>query len=117
MGKKGGDERRPLFVRADALAVARPVRSVPRPAEQHAEYGIGSGKANEIFGYICPMSSYVRLGFYFGAMLTDPDVLLQGEGKRLRHVKVRSLAEAQHSALRRLVVAAVRERKDAQGRI
>ena len=53
--------------------------------------------------YICPVNDYVRLGFWFGAHLPDPGHLLVGTGKRLRHVKVRSLEDATALALRRLV--------------
>jgi hypothetical protein len=56
--------------------------------------------------YICPLKDYVRLGFMFGTHLDDPEQLLVGEGKRLRHIKIGSLAEAGNPALRPLVEAA-----------
>jgi hypothetical protein len=68
----------------------------------HFDYSL-SGKMREGILYICPMKDYVRLGFYYGGELADPAHLLVGEGKRLRHVKVRTLAEAGHSALQQLV--------------
>jgi hypothetical protein len=92
------------------------VIEVPRPAEQHAGYGIGASKANEIFGYICPLKEYVRLGFYYGVALPDPKKLLVGEGKRLRHIKIRSLADAGRSEIRDLLAAAVEERMKALNR-
>ena len=91
------------------------VVEVPRPAEQHASYGVGSKKDNEIFGYICPMTDYVRLGFYYGGTLPDPKGLLQGEGKRLRHIKIYSRSEVDRPEIRRLLKAAVQERKKALG--
>src|SRR5881397_1809567 len=39
--------------------------------------------------YISPMEKYVTLGFLFGAQLDDPHHLLQGSGKRARHLKIR----------------------------
>jgi len=89
------------------------VAEVPRPAEQHASYGVGAKKDKEIFCYICPMTDYVRLGFYYGGALPDPKGFLQGEGKRLRHIKVYSLAEVDRPEIRRLLKAAVQERKKA----
>ena len=86
---------------------------VPRPNEQHVDYGIGLNKMSEIFGYICPLQEYVRLGFYYGASLPDPSGLLVGTGKRLRHIKIYSLAEAERREVRQLLEAAVRERKNA----
>ena len=91
------------------------VVEVPRPAEQHTGYGVGLNKASEIFGYLCPMQAYVRLGFYYGAALPDPKGLLEGAGKRLRHIKIYSLAEVERPQVRRLLEAAVRERKKALG--
>jgi hypothetical protein len=86
---------------------------VSRPAEQHAEYGVGLNMGNQIFGYICPMQKYVRLGFYYGASLPDPSRLLEGSGKRLRHVKIYTLSEAGRPEIQKLIKAAFHERKDA----
>ena len=71
----------------------------------HFDYSL-SGKMREGILYICPMKEYVRLGFFYGGELADPAHLLVGEGKRLRHVKVRTLAEAGQPALEQLVRAA-----------
>jgi hypothetical protein len=56
--------------------------------------------------YISPVQTYVTLGFLFGARLDDQHHLLQGIGKRARHVKVRTLEEARNPALKELVKAA-----------
>ncbi len=56
--------------------------------------------------YVCPMKDYVRLGFMFGTHLADPEQLLEGTGKRMRHVKVKSVKDANHPALERLVTEA-----------
>jgi hypothetical protein len=86
----------------------------PKPKESHAEYslrlGDGHSKQAEIFGYISPMDQYVRLGFYYGDVLPDPGGLLVSEGKRLRHVKIPTLAAAKQPEIRALIVAAIQER-------
>ena len=41
--------------------------------------------------YIAPHNDYVRLGFFNGATMPDPDNLLEGTGKKLRHIKVHNL--------------------------
>jgi len=56
--------------------------------------------------YISPMDKYVTLGFLFGAQLDDPYHLLQGSGKRSRHLKIRTLQETRSSGLKELVKAA-----------
>jgi hypothetical protein len=45
----------------------------------------------EHYAYIGVQKSHVNLGFYYGAILPDPDGLLEGRGKKLRHLKIRSL--------------------------
>jgi hypothetical protein len=59
--------------------------------------------------YIAPQRGYVNFGFFFGVNLPDSKHLLVGEGKRLRHVKIRSVEEAQNPALGKLVAATWKE--------
>jgi hypothetical protein len=100
----------------DLIAEVYPdVLEIPKPAEQHIAYATGRDKANQIFGYICPMAQYVRLGFYYGGGLPDPESVLVGSGKRLRHVKLYTTAEAERPAIRALIEAAVQERQQALG--
>jgi hypothetical protein len=86
---------------------------VPRPGERTAGYGVGPKKMSETYAYIGVYHKYVNLGFYHGASLLDPDGLLNGAGKQLRHVKVRSLKEVDQAALRHLLEAALQERRAA----
>lgn len=65
-----------------------------------------SAPTYEYNGLLCAISpgkGYVRLQFYHGADLNDPEGLLEGTGKDLRHVKVRSLDEENREALKALV--------------
>ncbi len=52
------------------------------------------------------MAKSVTLGFFWGGNLDDPHHLLEGTGKRMRHVKVKTLEDASHPALVTLVKAA-----------
>ena len=58
------------------------------------------------FGYVGVFKDHVNVGFFFGALLTDPARLLEGTGKRGRHVKLRPGGEVDSAALARLVDAA-----------
>ena len=60
--------------------------------------------------YIMPFRSSVNLGFFQGASLIDPQGLLQGTGARLRHVKLRTVADTQQPGVRALVEEAYAER-------
>lgn len=53
--------------------------------------------------YLSFHTSHVNLGFYFGASLPDKEGLLEGEGKRMRHVKIRSQRDIRKAAFQRLV--------------
>jgi hypothetical protein len=73
--------------------------------QNHIGYSF-SGKASERILYICPLQKYVRLGFMRGTLLPDPQQLLVGEGKWLRHIKIKTLEQANAPAVRALVKAA-----------
>src|ERR1700728_1115930 len=55
------------------------------------------------FGYVNVFTSHVNVGFFHGAALADPARLLQGTGKRMRHVKLRQGAGTEAEALGRLI--------------
>ena len=63
------------------------------------------------FGYVNVFTSHVNVGFFQGAGLPDPARLLQGAGKRMRHVKLRPGAATDAALLRRLVEAAYLDMK------
>ena len=58
------------------------------------------------FGYVNAFKDHVNVGFFFGALLEDPARLLEGTGKRGRHVKLRPGREVDPAALAQLVAAA-----------
>ena len=58
------------------------------------------------FGYVAAYRDHVNVGFFFGAELHDPAGLLEGTGKRGRHVKVRPGANSNVAALDALIHAA-----------
>lgn len=56
------------------------------------------------FGYVNVFTSHVNVGFFHGAALPDPAGLLQGNGKFMRHVKLRAgIATDAAAALYRLI--------------
>ena len=61
------------------------------------------------FGYVDAFSAHVNVGFFFGAALDDPAGLLEGAGKRMRHVKLRWAQPVNADALSELIVAAYRD--------
>src|SRR5690242_17104474 len=56
---------------------------------------------------------HVTFAFMRGAALPDPEKLLEGTGKGVRHVKLRSLAEVKRPGVKKLIAEAVKlNRKD-----
>ncbi len=70
-------------------------------------YGTGRRYADLVFA-IAPFSAHVNLMFARGASLPDPAGLLQGSGKRARHVKLTALADLDHPALHAMLEAALK---------
>jgi hypothetical protein len=58
------------------------------------------------FGYVNAFTSHVNVGFFQGAGLPDPASLLQGNGKFMRHVKLKPGTATDVAALERLIEAA-----------
>jgi hypothetical protein len=63
------------------------------------------------FAYVNVFSSHVNVGFFQGAGLPDPDGMLQGTGKFMRHVKLRPGTPVDVEALRRLIQVAYADMK------
>jgi hypothetical protein len=55
------------------------------------------------FGYVNAFTSHVNVGFFYGAELPDPAGLLEGSGKRMRHVKLKPGVAVDSAALSRLI--------------
>jgi hypothetical protein len=58
------------------------------------------------FAYVNVFTSHVNVGFFLGAALPDPAHLLEGTGKRMRHVKLKPGTPTNTAALNRLIEAA-----------
>jgi len=64
---------------------------------------------NAAFAYVNVFKSHLNVGFFLGATLIDPTGLLEGTGKRMRHVKVRPGMELDNEALTSLIQEAYRD--------
>ncbi|TFH75638.1 DUF1801 domain-containing protein [Gammaproteobacteria bacterium LSUCC0112] len=58
------------------------------------------------FAYVDAFTSHVNVGFFHGAELPDPEGLLEGKGKHMRHVKIRLDVEVDVPKLSALIDAA-----------
>ncbi len=88
---------------------------VVRLGDRAATYGVGPQKMKQGYTYILPHKSWVNLGFFRGGSLHDPKGLLEGTGKNMRHVKIRSMEAAANEDLKALIRLALEERRTALG--
>ena len=55
------------------------------------------------FGYVNAFTAHVNVGFFRGAEIADPEGLLEGTGRFMRHVKLRPGTDVDAAALMRLI--------------
>jgi hypothetical protein len=63
------------------------------------------------FGYVNVFRAHVNVGFFHGTELEDPTGLLEGTGKRMRHVKVKPGVDLDSAALAALITTAYGDMK------
>jgi hypothetical protein len=82
--------------------------AVPGTRETVNAWGIPTFEANDPFCFYMVGKNHVTCGFHYGTSLEDPEGLLEGTGKNIRHVKFRSLEELEQKGLKQLVQDAAR---------
>jgi hypothetical protein len=63
------------------------------------------------FCYVNAFRAHVNVGFFCGAEIADPNSLLEGTGKFMRHVKLRPDSLVDSTALRKLIETAYEDMK------
>ena len=94
--------------RETVMALRALIREAAPRLEESVKWGkpvYGRGRET-LFSFV-PQSRYVNLQIFNGATLDDPDALLEGTGKSLRHVKCYASAEAARPELRDLLLRSV----------
>ena len=62
---------------------------------------------NRLFCYLQSAKGHVAIGFQQGALLDDPDDLLLGDGKLMRHIKLPLAKKIDENAIRALINSAI----------
>lgn len=99
-----------IAIRALIFEVFPEVVEVPWVVQQVIGYGTGPKKMSEHFCWIQPNKAHVNLGFNYGTELVNLDHLLEGTGKRFRHIKMRLPADVARSGVRSLLEQACKHR-------
>ena len=63
------------------------------------------------FAYVNAFRAHVNVGFFRGAEIADPESLLEGTGRFMRHVKLGPERDVDAAALRRLIETAYADMK------
>jgi hypothetical protein len=64
------------------------------------------------FAYVNAFKAHVNVGFFRGAEIADPERLLEGTGRFMRHVKLRPDGDVDPAALERLIRTAYADMKN-----
>lgn len=92
-------------------ALDRDFTEIIWPRQRIASFGIGPRKMSEHYAYIAVYATHVNLGFYHGAALTNGADVLEGTGKRLRHIGFRDVPSTKRSAIAALLREAIADRR------
>lgn len=88
-----------LEIMPDAIERVTPYKSLA--------FGTGVRMMKDDIFYIAPFKTRINLGFMRGSELPDPNSLLEGTGKLLRHVKINKVEDLEKPGLRKLMIEAV----------
>jgi len=101
---------RALALKARALILEEMPGAIEQvdPPSRIIAYGYGRKYADLVCA-LAPFNDHVNLMFSRGATLPDPASILQGTGKKARHVKLFSEADVANPALRELLKTALKQ--------
>jgi hypothetical protein len=81
---------------------------VPEAKESVNAWGIPAFSLVGSFAFFLIAKNHLSLGFALGTSLKDPHHLLEGSGKNLRHVKIRTPEDIAKPGLAELIIEAAR---------
>jgi len=83
------------------------MREMAPNAREVISYGIPMWKGNKMLAVISPTKKNITFAFSRGAEFKDEYGLLQGVGKKSKHIKIRSLDEVNKEALKYYIIQAL----------
>ncbi len=83
-------------------------KNAPALEETFNPWGNPAYNGRQNVCWILAYRDHEDFGFFRGTELPDPEHLLEGTGKRLRHVKIRSLGDVDSKPIQGLLLAALK---------
>jgi hypothetical protein len=108
----------PPELQAIERALRATIRDAVPDAVEQVDFGnklIAFGRSTKMRGLLFAIiahKAHVNLQLADGALLADPLGLVEGTGKRIRHVKIRTVEDASSPAVRGLIAAQLAARPD-----
>ena len=84
------------------LSELKGIIEIPDVSANMTAYGYGPGYKDMICTII-PSKKGIKLGFYKGSELPDPEKLLTGSGKVHKYVEIKTAADIKNPALKKLI--------------
>jgi hypothetical protein len=81
-------------------------KTLPKVKEGINPWHVPIFESNGPICYYMAGKNHITLGFIRGTSLPDPESLLEGTGKNLRHVKIKSVDDLKQKGLRELLKSA-----------
>lgn len=81
-----------------------------------ADHFTFTDRPGDAFVFTTTHAHWVNLGFNFGSLLSDPEGLLRGEGKLMRHVRIAQAMDLDAAGVRELVRTAIGQAERPEGR-
>lgn len=97
----------PEPLRTVAADLRSMILGMDRDLREVIKWGSPVYERNKPVIWIKAQKKHLTCGFFRGAELADPEGLLEGTGKSMRHVKVRASGMATRGPMRNLVKAAL----------
>ena len=98
--------RVPASLRPTLQAGRSTIKKLAPPRTKETAYRVWPIRYSVNGTYVCGIGNYPRwisVYFFDGAELDDPDGILEGTGKGMRHVKLRAPKDAESPALKRMI--------------
>lgn len=105
---------RPRAVSETALELRRLISKLAPDSSEllYKTYAVSNvftytGKLGQAFLHVATYAKHVNLGFNQGSRISDPEGLLHGNGKLIRHIRIDQIDDAKDKKVRRLIEAAI----------
>lgn len=89
-------------------ALRQIMRAAAPKATESLKWGQPVYEENGPFAYIKPAKNHITFGFWRGTELTDPKGVLEGEGNRMKHVKIASMQDIHKTELQKFIKESVK---------